>query len=114
MTGPFIGLVFAYLGSKAAASTARSERERKCVRRYSVLMTAFCFAMSIGLVAVLSSAGKRYTASGTGIVVGVLAWVAVLVLGIAVMSQRLNRAVNRIRIETGTADEVHATVSRPG
>jgi hypothetical protein len=109
LTGPFIGLVVAYLGSKAAACAARSERERKCVRRYSAWMTAFCFAMSIGLVVVLSSAGKRYTATAPGIVLGVLTWVAVLVLGVLLMSQRLTRAVNRIRIETGTAGDGHAT-----
>jgi RNA polymerase sigma factor (sigma-70 family) len=109
LTGPFIGLVVAYLGSKAAASRARSERERKCIRRYSAWMTLFCFAMSIGLVVVLSSAGKTYSASAPGIVLGVLTWVAVLVLGVLLMSHGLNRAVNRIRIATGTADDDHPT-----
>jgi hypothetical protein len=105
LTGPFIGLVVAYLGARAAACTARSERERKCVRRYSAWMTAFCFAMSIGLVVVLSSAGKRYTASTLGIILGVLTWVAVLVVGVLLMWQRLSRTVDRIRIETGTTDD---------
>ncbi len=105
LTGPFIGLAVAYVGSKAAASTARSKRERRCILRYSALMTGFCFAMSIGLVAVLSVAGKRYTASAPGIILGVLTWVAVLVAGVLLMSQRMGRVVDRIRIETGTTED---------
>ena len=62
-------------------------------------MTAFCFAMSIGLVAVLSSAGKRYTVSASGIMLGILTWVAVLVVGVLLMSQCLSRVVCRIRRE---------------
>jgi RNA polymerase sigma factor (sigma-70 family) len=108
--GPVIGLVGAYLGTRAAASTARSELERKCILRYAGWLIGFCFAMSLGLVAVLSQAGKLYTASAPGIVLGVCTWATILVVGVVLFSQRLNRAVGRIRIKTNTTDEAYGEV----
>ena len=103
--GPVIGLIFAYLGTKAAASTARSEPERDCILRYARWrIIPFCFLMSIGLVGVLSQAGKLYTASAVGIVGGVIAWTAALVGGILWFCRRMDREVQRIRQETRTTD----------
>lgn len=108
MSGPVIGLIFSCLGTKAAASRARSEPERKAILRYSRWVIAFCFIMSIGLMAVLSQAGKLYTASAAGIVLGVCAWTVALVAGIILMCQRMDREVRSIRIETETTDEAYA------
>jgi RNA polymerase sigma factor (sigma-70 family) len=109
LIGPGIGLVCAYLGTRAAASSARSEPERKCMLLYVGLIIGFCFAMSIGLVAVLSMAA-RPSASAAWIVLGVCTWAAVLVAGIILVCQRLSREVGRIRIETGTTDDAYAKV----
>lgn len=104
--GPVIGLFFTYLGTKAAASTARSERERKVILRYALWhVTVFCVAMSVGLAIVLSQEGKWYTASAAAIVIGVFAWTAALVGGVLWMSRRLEREVQHVRIETHTTDD---------
>ncbi len=103
--GPAIGLIIGLLSSKAVASTARSPQERACIHRHALGMIIFCFAMSIALVMALSQAGKGYAASPVGIVLGVLAWVAVLVLTIMWISSRMHRQVLRIRAATGTTDE---------
>jgi RNA polymerase sigma factor (sigma-70 family) len=108
--GPVIGLACAYLGTRAAASGARSEPERACILRYARWITGFCFVMSIGLAAVLSVAGKLYTASAPWIVLGVGAWMTLLVVGIILVCQRLDRQVRRIRIETATTDEIYGEV----
>ena len=108
--GPVIGLVCAYFGTKAAASTARSQPERACILRYARWVIVFCFIMSIGLAAVLSQAGKLYTASALSIVLGVSLWTVALVGGIIVVCRRMDRAVRRIRIETNTTDEAYAKV----
>jgi RNA polymerase sigma factor (sigma-70 family) len=108
LVGPVIGLFFAYLGTRAAAATGRSEAERKCILRYAGGLIGFCFAMSIGLVVILSLAGKLYTASAPLIVVGVCAWTTVLVVGVVLISRRLNLEVRHIRIETNTNDEAYA------
>ncbi|MEO8428087.1 MAG: RNA polymerase sigma factor [Verrucomicrobiota bacterium] len=109
--GPLIGLVCAYFGTKAAASTARSKEERDCILRYARYgIIVFCLVMSIGLAAVLSQAGKLYTASAAWLVLGVSAWTAVLVGGIMLMCQRMDREVKRIRIATNTTDEAYAKV----
>lgn len=105
LIGPVIGLICAYFGTKAAASTARSEPERKLILRYSRWIIGFCFIMSIALVAVLSQAGKLYTPGAASLVVGITTWTAVLVGGIILLCQRLDREVRRIRVETGTTDE---------
>jgi RNA polymerase sigma factor (sigma-70 family) len=109
LIGPGIGLVCAYLGTRAAASSARSEPERKCILLYVGLIIGFCFAMSIGLVAVLSMAA-RPSASAAWIVLGVCTWAAVLVIGIILVCQRLSREVRRIRIQTSTTDDAYAKV----
>jgi hypothetical protein len=101
--GPVIGLIFSYFGAKAAASRARSELERKIILRYSRWMVAFCFLISIGLAAVLSQAGKLYAASAFGIVLGVCTWTAVLVGGVILMCQRMDRKLRRV--ETAAKDE---------
>jgi RNA polymerase sigma factor (sigma-70 family) len=111
LIGPVIGLVCAYAGTTAAASTARSKAERDCILRYARgRIVPFCFLMSIGLAAVLSQAGKLYTASTALIVLGVSTWTALLVGGIIVFCLRMDREVRRIRIETNTTDEAHAKV----
>jgi RNA polymerase sigma factor (sigma-70 family) len=109
LIGPAIGLVGAYLGTRAAASSARSEPERKCILLYVGLIIGFCFAMSIGLVAVLSNAA-RPSASAAWIVLGVCTWAAVLVVGIILVCQRLSREIRRVRIETNTSDDAYAQV----
>jgi RNA polymerase sigma factor (sigma-70 family) len=109
LIGPLIGLVFAWLGKRAAASTARSGRERACILRHSKWIIAFCFAMSIGLAAVLSQAGKLYTPGAAAIVIGITAWTAILVGVIIGISKRLEREVRRIRAETATSDEAFPT-----
>jgi len=108
--GPVIGLICAYLGTRAAASAARSEPERECILRYARWIIGLCFAMSIGLAAVLSQAGKLYLASAAGLVIGVCVWTALLVLGIILVCQRMDRDVRRIRLETKTTDETYAEV----
>lgn len=109
--GPLIGLVCAYFGTKAAASTARSKEERDCILRYARYgIIVFCLVMSVGLAAVLSQAGKLYTASAAWLVFGVVVWTAVLVGGIMLMCQRMDREVKRIRIATNTTDEAYAKV----
>ena len=108
--GPLIGLVCAYFGTKAAASTARSKEERNCILRYARGIVVFCFVMSIGLAAILSQADKLYTASAIWLVVGVSAWTVVLLGGIILACQRMDREVKRSRIETNTTDESYAKV----
>jgi hypothetical protein len=70
----------------------------------------FCFVMTLGLVAVLSQAGKLYTASAIWLVLGVSVWTAVLVGRIILVCQWMDREVKRIRIETNTTDEAYAKV----
>src|SRR5262245_357513 len=89
LIGPGIGLICAYLGTRAAASAARSKVERDCIVRYAGRLIGFCFLMCIGLVAVLSQAGKLYPASAAWIVLGVGIWTTVLVGGIILLSERL-------------------------
>jgi hypothetical protein len=104
--GPMVGLTIAYLGTKASASTARSEQERGRILHYARWrIIPFCFVMSIGLAAVLGQAGKMYVASAGGIIGGVTAWVLVLVGGILWFCRQLDREVLVIRRETGTTDE---------
>jgi RNA polymerase sigma factor (sigma-70 family) len=111
LIGPVIGFICAYIGTTAAASTARSKAERNCILRYTRrAIVPFCFIMSIGLAAVLSQAGKLYPASATIIVLGVSAWTALLVGGIIVLCRRMDREVKQIRIETNTTDEAYAKV----
>lgn len=63
--------------------------------------------MSIGLAAVLSQAGKLYRPSAAGIVLSVCAWTGVLVGGIMLLCRRMDRDVQRIRVETQTTDADH-------
>ena len=109
LIGPVIGLICAYVGTTAAASTARSKAERDCILRYTRLgIIPFCFIMSIGLAAVLSQAGKLDSPSAAWVVLGVSAWTAALVGGIIFLCQRMDREVRRIRIETNSADETYS------
>jgi hypothetical protein len=108
--GPLIGLICSYFGAKAAASLARSVPERNCVFRYSGSIIAFCFVMSIGLVAVLSQAGKLYSPTAVSLLLGVSAWTVALVGGIMLLCRLMDREVERIRIETDTTDETYAKV----
>jgi RNA polymerase sigma factor (sigma-70 family) len=68
LVGPVIGLVCAWFGTRAAASTARSQPERDTILRFARWIIVFCFALSIGLAGVLSQAGQLYTASAVGAV----------------------------------------------
>lgn len=109
--GPLIGVVCAYWGTKAAASTARSPGERATILRYTRYgILVFCVVMIAGLVAILSQAGKLYTASALWVVVGVSMWTAALVGGILLVCARMDREVARIRIATNTTDEDYARV----
>ncbi|MGZ8940047.1 MAG: RNA polymerase sigma factor, partial [Limisphaerales bacterium] len=103
--GPLIGLFFAYLGTKAAAASARSEEERKCILMYARWrIIPFCFLMSIGLAGILTQAGKWYVPSAAWLVAGISVWTAALVFGILWMCRLMDRAVARIRCETKTTD----------
>jgi RNA polymerase sigma factor (sigma-70 family) len=109
LIGPVIGLAFAWLGTRAAASTARTRMERDCILRYTWRwIIPFCFVMSIGLAAVLSQAGKLYPAAAGSMVTGVGVWTAMLVGGVLYACRRMEREVKRIRIETNTTGEAHA------
>jgi RNA polymerase sigma factor (sigma-70 family) len=112
--GPVIGLILTWLGTRAAAATARSKAERACVIRYACGITLFCVIMSIGLVALLSQAGKLYVATTVGVTLGVCAWTAVLVGVVMFLCQRLDREVKRIRVETNTADSGSVELSSAG
>lgn len=111
LVGPLIGLTCAYFGTKAAASTGRSPQERDCILRYARYgIIVFCLVMIVGLVAILSQAGKLYTASAGWLIFGVSVWTAALVGRIMWMCQRMDAEVQRIRIETNTTDESYAKV----
>jgi RNA polymerase sigma factor (sigma-70 family) len=113
--GPAIGLLVGLLSSRAAASTARSPQERACLHRHARRMIIFCFAMSIALVLTLSQAGNGFAVSPVWIVLGVLAWVAVLVSTIMWISARMHRQILRIRAATGTTDEAYgAALAKKG
>jgi RNA polymerase sigma factor (sigma-70 family) len=107
LIGPAIGALVTYWGMRAAVATARSETERKCIVRYAIWIVVFCLAMSLGLAAALSGAGRLYSASALGIVLGVLGWTVVLTGTVIFVSRRLDREVRRIRTETATTDEDH-------
>jgi RNA polymerase sigma factor (sigma-70 family) len=104
VAGPVTGLLVGLIGSKAAVLAARSPQERSCIKRYVRRIVIFCWVMSIGLAATLSQAGKLYPVSLIGILLGVGAWTAALVLTIHFWGKRMQREVDRIRIETGTED----------
>ena len=108
--GPLIGLFFARLGAKAAASAARSAPERECILRSARWIIGYCLAMALGLVAVLSQAGRLYTPSAAWLVLGVGVWTALLVGGILWMCRRMEDEVQRIRLETNTGDEAFASI----
>ena len=108
LVGPMIGLACAYFGTRAATSSARSKPERDTVLRYARWIVAFCFILSIGLAGVLSQAGKLYAPSALAIVIGVSVWMAVLVGGILLGCQWLEREVKRIRVETNTNDAAYS------
>ena len=102
--GPLIGLSIGWFSSRLIASTARSPRERACILRHARRIVIFCFVMSLGLAAILSQAGKLYTASPLWVIVGIAAWLGVLLGTILWTSSRMNGDVLRIRAETGTGD----------
>ncbi len=107
--GPLIGLVSAYFSTKIAASTARSPEERACILRHARSgAVTFCFVMIGGLLAVLSQAGSLYTPSAGWFVLGVSAWIGVLLGGIFLIVRRMDRAVQRIRLATNTTDAAYA------
>lgn len=110
LVGPLIGLGCAWLGTRAAASTARTPGERAVILRYARWIIAGCLVMSLGLAAVLSQAGRLYEASAVWLVVGISAWTVVLVGGIILVCRRMDREVRRIREATNTSDEDYARV----
>lgn len=111
LAGPLIGLMCAYWGTKAAASTARSAEERASILRHTRHgILVFCGVMIGGLVAILTQAGKLYAASALWMVVGVSVWTAALVGGILLICGRMDREVTRIRIATHTTDEDYARI----
>jgi len=111
--GPLIGLSIAWVSTRLAASTARSEPERRAVLRLARRVILFCFSMSIGLALVLGQAGKLYQASPLWIITGIIAWLALLLGGILWACARSEREVQRIRIETGTEDDAYAAKLAP-
>jgi RNA polymerase sigma factor (sigma-70 family) len=102
LTGPVIGFLITLAGSKGAASFARTDLERKCITRYARRIAVFCFAMSVGLAAALSQAGKLYPVSTLGLIAGVCGWVAALVFTVHFWARRMQSEVSRIRAATGT------------
>jgi RNA polymerase sigma factor (sigma-70 family) len=110
LLGPVVGLLIGLASSRAAASTGRSPEERACLRRHALQMVLFCWVMSIGLALALVPAGKLYTPSPLGVILGVLAWVVVLVGVILWRCQRIDQEVLRIRAATGTDDASYAEV----
>jgi len=104
VTGPLIGFFVALVISKGAASTARSDLERRCIIRHACRITVFCFTMSIGLAAILAQAGKFYSVSTGWLIAGVCGWVVALVLTVHLWSRRMQSEVRRIRAATGTED----------
>lgn len=110
LAGPLAGLACAWLGTRAAASTARSPEERAVILRYARGIILYCVVLSIGLAAVLSQAGKLYTASAVGLVAGITGWTVGLVGGIILACHHLDREVRRVRAKTATTDEAYAKV----
>jgi RNA polymerase sigma factor (sigma-70 family) len=108
LCGPAIGLTIGFFSSRAAAMTARSPQERACILRHGRRLVIFCFAMSIGLAAVLTQAGKLYPVSPGGLIVGIGGWTTALVLTIVFSTSRMQRKVDQIRRETGTTDSANA------
>lgn len=106
--GPGIGLLAGWLGIKAVGLTARSERERLCVRRHSRRMIFYSFAFCALLVLTLSQAGELYPVTSGWMTFGVLAWVGVLVAIILGINSRMQRDVRRIRTKAGTEDTTAA------
>jgi RNA polymerase sigma factor (sigma-70 family) len=104
VAGPAMGLLVSLIGSKAAVLAARSPQERSCIKRYVRRIVIFCWVMSIALAASLSQAGKLYPVSPLGVILGVGAWTAALVLTIHFWGKRMQREVDRIRTETGADD----------
>jgi RNA polymerase sigma factor (sigma-70 family) len=104
LIGPVIGLVTAFLASRAVASTARSPEEKRTILRHSTAIIVFCWVMSISLALVLMQAGKWYVASPLWIIVGVFAWTGALVGTILWASRRMERRIAVIRVATATDD----------
>lgn len=103
--GPAARLTIGWFSARLAASTARSPQERRIILRHAGRMILFCFAMSLGLALTLGEAGKRYLASPVGLILGILVWLAVLLLTILYTTSRMQKRVERIRTETGTDQE---------
>jgi hypothetical protein len=97
--GPLVGLLFAWLGIKAAASTARSGPERDVILRHARWIIAYCFLLSIGLAGVLSQAGKLYPASAPGILIGISLRTLLLVGGILFLCRRMDKAVADVQFQ---------------
>jgi RNA polymerase sigma factor (sigma-70 family) len=115
LLGPAIGLLAGLLGTRAAASTARSEGERRVILRHARHMVIFCWVMSIGLAVVLSQAGHLYPVSPVGLIAGALLWTGALLGVVLITGRRLDRDVVHIRAATGTGDEAFvAAVSARG
>jgi RNA polymerase sigma factor (sigma-70 family) len=108
IVGPVVGVLIGLFSSKAAALTARSPQERKCILGYARRIVVFCFAMSVALAAVLSQAGKLYPVSPGWLIFGVCAWTAALLFSILFWCARMQREVIRIRAETGTGDSAYS------
>jgi biotin transporter BioY len=102
--GPATGLLAGWLGTKAVGLTARSERERVCVTRHARRMVLYSFALCAILVLILTGAGELYPVTRFWLIVGILAWVGILLATILGINSRMQRDVRRIRKETGTED----------
>lgn len=107
--GPLVGLGIGWLTTGLAASTGRSPRERAFLVRTSRVLVFYCFGLSLGLALALGQAGTLYPASPGGILLGIAVWLTVLLGGILAAAGRMHREVERIRTETGTADDRYST-----
>ncbi|MBS0660865.1 MAG: sigma-70 family RNA polymerase sigma factor [Verrucomicrobia bacterium] len=112
--GPLIGLTFAWFGTRAAAAGARSEEERRLIlRRVRGQVLPFCLVLSLGLAAALIPAGRLYVPAAGWIVLGVTAWLALLLGGIFWFDRRLAAEIDRLRLQTGTTDAALASRGVP-
>ena len=104
--GAAIGLLIGTSASRLLQSTARSEQERRCLARHARWAMTWCFAMSALLALGLSGAGHRYQATPLLLLIGITAWVGLLIAVLLGIDSHLKRNVRRIRAETGTVNPV--------
>ncbi len=103
--GPAIGLSIGLLSARLVGMSARSPQERAMIVRHGTRIVVFCFVMSVALAVTMSQVGKVYPISPGWLVLGVFAWIGVLLGTILRGSFQMRDEAARIRVETGTGDE---------